>query len=80
MRKSKFKLRPSAYILVEVSLISSEREPGEGELVHRQIGKAKVYVSDTGVYTYGAVSCGLQSAVCTALDSLISELDEEDLP
>lgn len=78
MRKSKFKLRPPAYILVEVSLIKPGTE--EGELVHRQFGKAKVYVSDTGVYSYPAVSCGLQSAVCTALDSLISELDEEDLP
>ena len=80
MRKADFRLHPTAYLLVEVSLVSISREPGEGELVHRLIEKAKVYVSDKGTYTYPAVSCGLQSAVCTALDSLINELNEEDLP
>lgn len=75
MRRAKFKLTNDSYILVEVSLIKRSKE--QGEEVHRLQGKAKVYVSDTGTYTYPSVSCGLQSAVCTALDSLIKELDEE---
>ena len=77
MHKSKFKLPPTHYILVEVSLIRTGM--AEGEKVHEQISKAKVYVQDTGTYSYSTVSCGLQSAVCTALDSVIQETKEEDL-
>jgi hypothetical protein len=75
MQRDKFKLKNDSYLLVEVSYIKRSRE--EGEEVHRILSKAKVYVSDTGTYEYSTVSCGLQSAVCTALDSLIHQLDEK---
>lgn len=75
MRRDNFLLTNDSYILVEVSLIKKSKE--QGEEVHRLRGKAKVYVSDTGNYSYSTVSCGLQSAVSTALDSLIAELGEK---
>lgn len=77
MKRTDFKLTPDSYLLVELSLI--QKHPHEGETVHNELSKAKVFVYDTGTYGYATVSCGLQSAVCTALDALIDQLGEKTI-
>lgn len=73
MQRSDFKLRPNQEL--EISLRLYEKEKKHGEEIARLVDTKVIVVSDSGVYNYGEVTRSLQSAVCTAFDAMLIDLE-----
>lgn len=73
MQRNNFKLRPNEELEITLKFIKKEKD--QGELVHRVVDRKVIAISDSGTYNYSEVTRSLQSAVCTAFDAMIVDLE-----
>jgi hypothetical protein len=73
MQRENFKLRPNEEL--EISLRFYRKEKKHGEEVSTLVDCKIIVVSDSGTYNYSEVTRSLQSAVCTAFDAMIVDLE-----